>query len=65
MLTFKGIQGGDTVRYKTAQGQVFSGRANPLLLFAFHVVVDRGAGQPVVVNDSNYVAHRGKHDRLG
>ena len=61
--TFKGIQPGDTVRYKTPQGQVFSGRANPLLLFGFHVVVDRGNGRPIVVNANNYVSHRGKHDR--
>jgi hypothetical protein len=54
---FNGIRAGDIVRYRTPQGQSFTGRAQAMLLFATHVVIDRGNGQPQVVNADNYVTH--------
>jgi hypothetical protein len=61
MPTFRNIRAGDKVYYQTPQGQDGAGRAQMLLLFADHVVVDRGDGQPVVVNDHNYVRHVAKN----
>lgn len=56
-MTFRDIQAGEKVLYRTPQGQQCSGRAQRFLLFTTHVVVDRGNGQPAVVNESNYVRH--------
>jgi hypothetical protein len=45
---------------KTRFGHIGQGRAQALLCFDTHVVVNIGGayGTPVVVNDSNYVSHR-------
>lgn len=56
-MTFKNIQPGDRVTYRTPQGQTCFGTAQRLLCFPTHVVVDRGRGQPQVVNERNYVMH--------
>jgi hypothetical protein len=59
-VTFKGIRPRDLVQYRTPQGQTAYGRAQALLLFAEHVVVNRSGtyGQPAVVNALNYVSHK-------
>ena len=57
---FKGIKGRDRVFYRDRFGVVRAGKANALLLFPEHVVVDAGGhyGKPVVVSETNYVYHR-------
>lgn len=59
-MAFKGIRGNDRVSYRDRFGDVKSGKANPLLIFPGHVVINVGGkyGTPVVVNDSNYVSHK-------
>ena len=47
------------VHYKTPQGQ--HGKGKVVLRYDTHVVINRGKGQPQVVNDRNYV----KHERGG
>lgn len=68
-MTFKNIRAGDRVRFFAPAGlRVIKGRAYPerrpsvgtaqhLLIFADHVVVNRGRGQPAVVDASNYISH--------
>jgi hypothetical protein len=56
---FTNVRPGDTVHYLTPQGQRGKGKA--VLSYDTHVVVNRGKGQPQVVNDKNYV----KHERNG
>ena len=56
-MIFQGIRPRAIVVYRTAQGAECVARAQPLLLFPFHVVCDRGNGQPVVVDAYNYVSH--------
>jgi hypothetical protein len=58
MTIFRNIRAGDRVAYITPQGQTFTGRAQRLLCFPSHVVVDAGRGRPVVVDESNYRGHR-------
>lgn len=57
--TFQGIRAGDRVTFVTAHGQTLTGRAQLLLCFPTHVVVNCGGahGRPAVVNASNYVSH--------
>lgn len=59
-MSFQGIQPGDRVRFTTPQGQVRSGKAQPLLIFESHVVVNCGGayGTPAVVNIVNYLSHK-------
>ena len=47
------------VTIRTAHGQV-TGRANPLLFFADHCVIDVGHGSPRVADASNIIAINGK-----
>lgn len=61
--TFKGIQAGDRVYYRTPQGQILHGKAQRLLLFPEHVVCVVRNGQAQVVNASNYVRHVPGPDR--
>jgi hypothetical protein len=56
---FNNVKPGDTVHYSTPQGQY--GRGKVVLRYDTHVVINRGKGQPQVVNDNNYV----KHERGG
>jgi hypothetical protein len=56
---FNNVKPGDMVHYKTPQGQ--HGKGKVVLRYDTHVVVNRGKGQPQVVNDRNYV----KHERGG
>jgi hypothetical protein len=56
---FNNVKPGDMVHYKTPQGQ--HGKGKVVLRYDTHVVVNRGKGQPQVVNDNNYV----KHERGG
>lgn len=56
---FNNVKPGDVVHYKTPQGQ--HGKGKVVLRYDTHVVVNRGKGQPQVVNDNNYV----KHERGG
>ena len=56
---FSNVKPGDIVHYSTPQGQYGKGKA--VLPYDTHVVVNRGKGQPQVVNDKNYV----KHERGG
>lgn len=56
---FTNVKPGDTVHYLTPQGQ--RGKGKVVLKYDTHVVVNRGKGQPQVVNDKNYV----KHERGG
>jgi hypothetical protein len=56
---FNNVKPGDMVHYKTPQGQ--HGKGKVVLRYDTHVVVNRGKGQPQVVNDKNYV----KHERGG
>lgn len=56
---FHDVKPGDTVHYSTPQGQ--SGKGKVVLRYDTHVVVNRGKGQPQVVNDKNYI----KHERGG
>ena len=60
-MGFKGIKGGDRVKFRNAFGAVLNGKANALLIFPEHVVVDCGGkhGRPQVVAESNYVSHAG------
>ena len=59
-MSFQGIRPRDLVQYRTPQGQTGFGRAQALLIFPSHVVVNRcgSNGQPVVVNERNYVSHK-------
>jgi hypothetical protein len=59
-MTFKDIKPRDLVQFRTPQGRVGYGRAQALLLFPEHVVVNRSGtyGQPAVVNALNYVSHK-------
>lgn len=52
---FSSVKPGDVVHYTTPQGQYGKGKA--VLTYDTHVVVNRGKGQPQVVNDKNYVKH--------
>jgi hypothetical protein len=56
---FSNVKPGDMVHYQTPQGQ--HGKGKVVLRYDTHVVVNRGKGQPQVVNDRNYV----KHERGG
>lgn len=56
-MNFRNIRPGDVVVFRTAHGQTRSGRAQLLLCFPTHVVVNAGHGRPVVVNESNYLRH--------
>ena len=56
---FSNVKPGDVVHYSTPQGQY--GKGKVVLRYDTHVVVNRGKGQPQVVNDKNYV----KHERGG
>jgi len=58
--SFKGICANDRVTFRTPRGELISGRANALLLFPSHVVVDIGQGRPAVVDGRNYVKHSSK-----
>jgi hypothetical protein len=55
--TFHDIRPGQTVHYRTPQGEMRKGRACRYLLFPAHVVVDTGRGRPRVVDATNYVRH--------
>ena len=59
MSTFRGINPGDFVEFTDAHGNVRTGRAQLLLCFHSHVVVNTGGphGRPQVVNGSNYLTH--------
>lgn len=61
-MSFKGIQAGDRVYFTTPQGQERSDKAQLLLIYADHVVVNCGGahGTPAVVTDRNYVRHTGR-----
>lgn len=58
---FKDIKAGDLVFFKDRSWNRASGKANALLLFPDHVVVNIGGrhGTPMVVNEANYISHRG------
>jgi hypothetical protein len=56
---FNSVKVGDTVHYSTPQGQY--GKGKVVIHGGTHVVINRGKGQPQVVNDNNYV----KHERGG
>jgi hypothetical protein len=56
---FNSVKVGDTVHYSTPQGQY--GKGKVVIHAGSHVVINRGKGQPQVVNDNNYV----KHERGG
>ena len=60
-LTINGRTIGPNARVtiRTAHGQV-TGRANPLLFFAEHCVIDVGHGSPRVADASNIIAINGK-----
>lgn len=57
---FKGIKAGDRVYYRDRFGNRNSGKANALLLFPDHVVINVGAGRPQTVDASNYMKHTPK-----
>ena len=57
-MTFANLKPNQRVRFRTPQGQVFTARVNPLLMFATHVVAQTSRGRPVVINERNIV--RGK-----
>jgi hypothetical protein len=61
--TFNGIRAGDVVAYYDRFDKVRTGRAQALLLFPTHVVVDAGGGRPVVVNRDNFAGNRSAHLR--
>lgn len=58
-MNFQNIRPRARVMYRDRFGQERTGRANPLLIFPTHVVLDIGGkyGTPQVVNDSNYIRH--------
>lgn len=58
---FNNVKVGDTVHYSTPQGQYGKGKVVIKHESGSHVVINRGKGQPQVVNDKNYV----KHERGG
>lgn len=58
---FNNVKVGDTVHYLTPQGQNGKGKVVIKHESGSHVVINRGKGQPQVVNDKNYV----KHERGG
>jgi hypothetical protein len=58
---FNNVKVGDTVHYSTPQGQYGKGKVVIKHESGSHVVINRGKGQPQVVNDNNYV----KHERGG
>jgi hypothetical protein len=60
-VSFRDIKPGDRVWYSTPQGVTLCGRAQRLLCFDTHVVVDAGGGRPKVVNDTNFVQRGGPH----
>jgi hypothetical protein len=62
-VTFRDIKPRAFVVYRTPQGAECTARTLPLLLFPFHVVCDRGNGQPVVVDAYNYVRHINPKER--
>ncbi len=61
--TFKGLKGGDRIRYLAYAGlgrngaeyKEKVGRVQHMLTFHDHVVVNAGRGIPVVVDERNYV----------
>ena len=57
VVVFKNIKPRQRVYYSDQFGKMRSGKANPLLLFPDHVVIDIGNGRPVVVNDDNYMTN--------
>ena len=62
-MTFRNLQGGERIKVRLYAGLGRNGpqwtqrtvRVNRLLVFPTHVVCDKGNGQPVVVNDDNFV----------
>lgn len=54
-MTYRDAEVGDSVTYKTPQGQTFSGKV--VMKFNTHVVLNR-KGQPKCVDDSNFVSMR-------
>ena len=58
METFKNIRANDRISYRTAQGQIKTGRAQALLIFENHAVLKTGNGRPIVVNESNFIANQ-------
>lgn len=63
MKTFQGIRRGDRVTFTDRFGHYRTGRAQALLLFPDHVVLNMGGrhGTPQVVDASNYVSHTTTH----
>ena len=56
---FSSVKPGDTVHYLTQQGDARKGKV--VMNRGTHLVINRGKGQPQVVNDKNYI----KHERGG
>lgn len=58
-MSFMGIRPGDRVTFSTPQHERRTGRAQLLLVFESHVVVNLGGryGTPQVVDSSNYISH--------
>lgn len=69
-MSFKNIRSGDRVFYREREGlgdlKLKSGKANGLLLFADHVVVNIGGkyGVPKVVDALNYDHHKSPAPRV-
>jgi hypothetical protein len=59
------IHHGDTVRFRAQDGSERNGRANGLLLFATHAVLDMGGahGRPQVVQADHIVMVIPRHPR--
>ena len=62
-MTFRNLRGGERIKVRIYAGLGPKGpqftqktlRVQRLLCFPTHVVADRGRGQPVVVDDGNFV----------
>lgn len=62
-MTFQNLRGGERIKARVYAGMGLKGpqytqktvRVNRLLVFAEHVVCDIGNGQPLVVNDKNFI----------
>lgn len=62
-MNYRNLSGGERIKVRMYAGRDRNGpqytqrtvRVNRLLVFPDHVVADRGNGQPIVVNDENFV----------
>lgn len=63
-MNYRNLQGGERVKVRMYAGRGPRGeiqwtqktvRVQRLLCFPEHVVADRGNGQPIVVNDENFI----------